>query len=148
MKKLNVLIAAAALIMSGCSPIIRTPEEFSSGITDYSIFAKKGFFITESNSVNFEYQPIGSVYVKQQAGYEVLSNTAKQKVYSDDVTGGQLTKDFNTMKIGSTFIPLDINRGLKEIYIQSEKAGSNGIINLKITHWNGGYSITGMAIKK
>ncbi|MBB2149187.1 hypothetical protein [Pedobacter gandavensis] len=148
MKKLHVLIAAAALLMSSCSPIIRTPEEFSSGITDYSTFAKKGFFITESNSVNFDYQPIGSVYVKQQAGYEVLSNTTKQKVYSDDVIGGKSTEDFNTLKIGSKFIPLDINRGLKEIHFQSEKSGANGIINLKITHWNGGYSITGMAIKK
>ena len=45
------------ILLSSCYPkMIR-----SSYVLDYRKCSGDGFFITESNSVNFKYQPIGSV---------------------------------------------------------------------------------------
>jgi uncharacterized protein YbjQ (UPF0145 family) len=44
-------------------------EEYM-GYVDYSVFTERGFFITESNSVHFDYTALGSVSVYIQSGYK------------------------------------------------------------------------------
>lgn len=141
------MLAATTFIVS-CSPVYQKPYNFTSGITDYSRFNEKGFFISESNSVNFEYQAVGSVYVQQEEGYEVVSNQQLTTKYKDDVTGYESVKRTTTLKTGNKYIGLDVNKGLDELYRITTSNKGNGIINLKITFWSGGYTISGMAIKK
>ncbi|MDR0681615.1 MAG: hypothetical protein LBG15_07200, partial [Dysgonamonadaceae bacterium] len=37
-------------------------------IIDYSVFTEKGFFVSESNSVSFDYRPLGSLHVTVYSG--------------------------------------------------------------------------------
>ncbi|WP_448635178.1 hypothetical protein [Pedobacter panaciterrae] len=148
MKKLFALLLITSIFAFSCSPIYKKPSNFRSGITDYSRFNEKGFFITESNSVSFDYQAIGSVYVQQEEGYEIISNDPISIKYKDDVTGYESVKQTSNLKTGNKYIGLDVNKGLDELHRITTSNKGNGIINLKITFWSGGYNITGMAIKK
>ena len=87
---------------------------------DYSEYSGKGFFITESSSVGFDYTPIGSVFVEISPGYEVLD--VKKDSYGNDkyVYGDEL-------KIAT------INDALDELYEKCIRMGANGVIGLKIS---------------
>lgn len=70
MKFLKLLTLSVLCISSvSCTP------KFSSKVyyTDYQRYSDAGFFITESNTVSFDYVPVGSVVVRQTAG--IMSDT-------------------------------------------------------------------------
>jgi uncharacterized protein YbjQ (UPF0145 family) len=125
MKK-TLILFAITFLLGGCSVIKTYKEDVS--IISYSDY--KGFFISESNSVSFEYEPIGSVVASVSSGY-------------DDT-------EYITASPGDLlYIMCD----------EAKKKKANGIINLKISYefeynqYTNQYSIksvngTGMAIKR
>lgn len=74
MKKL--LFIAIIYCMALFSSCFSAKSYIESSIIDYSRYMRNGFFITESNSVNFSYVPIGSVrtvYVKNLQARENIT---------------------------------------------------------------------------
>lgn len=120
-------------------------------ILDYTEFTSKGFFVTESNSVSFDYEAIGSVIGENYGGYEVSS---KKNKMSED-TYSRLTEI--TVKYGK-HIPARADVALREMILKAMEKGANGVINVRIngssrftvgadtTYY--GYIATGMAIRK
>lgn len=114
-------------------------------VIDYSRYTSQGFFITESNSVSFDYKPIGSVVT-------VVKGTKKKE------TGKQGKGDSVQERKKSFFDEpraeyYSVYEAIDEFVRKSKNAGANGTINFKVSYTNdkefgNGYVITGMAIKK
>jgi uncharacterized protein YbjQ (UPF0145 family) len=134
MKKLLIL-ALILTTMGSCNPkMIR-----SSFVIDYRPFAGDGFFITESNSVNFKYQPIGSVstvFITGVSDKKSLTQKNYDSVYSSS----------------SNNITYATPEGVLEALCEKCKSlGANGVINFRITKYEVNHRLTweasGMAIK-
>lgn len=130
-----------SLLFSSCItqvPIsVREAKIISNGV-DYSEFAQAGFFITEANSVSFEYKTVGSVSAYVQSG-------GKNGAYTYS----------NSSKLLANQVIMTPRDAVKKLYDEAKALGANGIINLKIirtfdpfTYLNDGYEATGMAIVK
>lgn len=129
------LIAIFALIaLVGCS----TPKFYTSGnFVDYSKYMEKGFFVSESNSVNFTYTPVGSV-----SGSCYSGNTSGSTKDKNSLLGKMYNYKFATIE--------DAMDAMYQIAIEK---GANGVINLTFSQQidkSGRSFITasGMAIKK
>ena len=112
-------LVALSLSLFSCS----TPQYTITAAIDYSEFTKKGIFVTESNSVNFEYQPVGSVL---SLSVGEVRNLLPYKV--------------------------NINQTFQEMADELIKMNANGLINLRITSIPSNdliarVSVTGMAIR-
>lgn len=89
------------LILSSCASL---PEpESRVGVIDYTPLIKAGIFVTESNSVNFDYTAVGSIVATEKGGW--INGRAKRPETQD---------------------------ALKSITKELERMGANGIINLNI----------------
>lgn len=128
------------------------PSEKKIYSIDYSEITDKGFFLTESNSVSFDYTAIGSVSSYYRSGKVYINSKKASKSENDDVyrTTGSIKKIENTNVVYYT--PKDALIG---IYEEALKMGGNGIINFRIDYislpnlpHNYGYSVSGMVIKK
>ena len=153
MKKL-FFIGAMALLLSSC--VVKYPYRQYAYSVDFTQFTNQGFFLTESNSVSFDYDPIGSVSAVVESGYEVLNKTSIEELNSNDdiYTFEQLGK----MKFGK-YIYASPEAAIANLVETSKKLGANGVINLDvgyisaITDKNGSiispssYVVSGMAIK-
>ncbi len=151
MRKLSFLIAViATFVMTACS--VKIPYRYSMSYIDYNTVSQQyGVFITESNSVGFDYQPIGSISLMERSGNEVKSSEseAKDGVYSKSL--------ITTVKYGD-WIEASIDELLKIACQKAIEQGGNGIINMKIEYlpstvvnnvvYSEGYRITGMIIKR
>lgn len=150
----QIVFILSVILLMGCSTIGKFPYVQESSIIDYSQYEKKCFFITESNSVSFEYKPIGSIMVKVENGYEVISVDKKESSI-DDIYGQKkisYKKKFGDYKVAT------INDALDLIYNKSIEKNADGIINIKIepiigqnpyqTNTITGYFVSGMAIKR
>lgn len=141
MKKTLFMIVAmvAMLMMSSCSPLT---FEQNAGYIDYSAFP--GIFITESNSVSFEYQPIGSLYAEEISGqYQVV----KKKVGNNEIYGDEYAV------VEGKYRYADPQSALAYAVQKVKQMGGNGIINLKINSAKSEdkrrmYYVTGMVIKR
>jgi len=154
MKKLFVLTLLAASLITSCSVIPKHPYVQESSILDYTAYTSKGFFISESNSVSFNYKAIGSVSAKVESGY-IITGVKEKPVPNDDIYKGN-GRTTSKIKYGD-YKRANQNDALKEICDRAMEEGGNGIINLNIEpiisttqHGTGvtGYFITGMAIRK
>lgn len=136
MKKIILIcIVALATAFTSCE----TAEKFSQGcsVIDYSAFP--GMFLTESNSVNFEYQPIASLYAHELTGqYKVV----KKKVQTDDIYNDEYEVTEGHMRYANP------QSALAYAAQKAREMGGNGIINLRIVKIDRGYSVTGMVIKR
>lgn len=153
MRKLTFLIAViATFAMTSCSLSVKIPYRYSMSYIDYNTVSQQyGVFITESNSVGFDYQPIGSISLMERSGNEVKSSEseAKDGVYSKSL--------ITTVKYGD-WIDASIDELLKIACQKAIEQGGNGIINMKIEYlpstvvnnvvYSEGYRITGMIIKR
>lgn len=148
MKKLTYLISVA-LIFASCSSKMVAVQ--SSSALDYTKFEKDGLFLTESNSVSFNYQAIASISALNLSGFKKAADARKQAAkdyFSDIETDVKLSANwFNATREG---VLIDLCKKAKE-------QGANGIINIKITYISipfdkdtnqTGYEASGMAIKK
>lgn len=148
MKFLKLLTLSVLCISSvSCTP------KFSSKVyyTDYQRYSDAGFFITESNTVSFDYVPVGSVVVRQTAGVmsdtEIISQNVPEKRGYDELYGElEKKRHSNSWKLPSDYTALDA------VYKVAKEQNADGIINLKITmpEVNNAYIIelSGMLIKR
>lgn len=113
MKKL-LLLALVLVMMFSC-----TPKMYSfSSVFDYRQFTKEGFFITESNSVSFKYQPIGSVTSCIVSGVSNDPKTSTEKRFDP----------FYTAQYANATPEAAITLLAKKC----KSLGANGVINLRI----------------
>ena len=123
MKKVLVLIVATWLFTS-CATYRPTPKSFF-GIIDYSALTSKGLFVTESNSVNFDYQAIGSVIAEEIGGWISKSSKQQSVSASDEYYVGASSKKM--------YKAPDVQAAFDNIEKHLSSIGANGIINLNIT---------------
>jgi uncharacterized protein YbjQ (UPF0145 family) len=133
-----------------CETVLQVPKYVSvSSFIDYSYFTDKGIYVSESNSVNFDYTPMGSIDILIASGYKFKQGVVKEK----DMLGQTFYSDSKSEWKNAT-----INEAFDELYKVAINKNANGIINLKISQnivesydrKNSGLSfhITGMAIRK
>lgn len=118
MRKILLLM----LVVFSLASCVSVQQFTTTTIVDYSEFAKQGIFVTESNSVNFDYKPLGSVV---------------------SVTQGALSS-FGSQKI-------DADKAFMEIASKVKGVGGNGLINFRLNVMASGASsvmtVSGMAIR-
>ena len=157
MKKLFVFASLAfVLLLSGCSAL-KMPYMSRATVLDYSEYTNKGFFLSEANSVNFEYKALGSITAVTDGGYVVVS-TKERKDMKDDVYTS--SKPSAKIKYGpyKSASPAD---ALSTLCDKAMEIGANGVINININYIPATYDpktrailtpdsfvISGMAIRK
>lgn len=138
MKKIALLSTfIVSLFLIGCGPI--KPHYLEKVYSlDYSEFTKDGFFLTESNSVGFDYTTVSSIVVDIYLGEGDNWHYYKGKMYR---TSGAATPYTRSMQLAVA---------------EAKENGANGIINLKFK-WSivdivgtkqEVITLTGMAIKR
>lgn len=139
MKRLFYLLVVLFSLVSCKTVEPRQPSYYSSHI-DYSYLTDRGIFITESNSVSFEYKTLGSLFIECTGGW--VKNDKKNKVDMEDIymrTEGKYI--YVKPSLEDAF-----NLAVEEL----DKMQGNGIVNFKIS--TGGNTdsiiITGMVIKR
>lgn len=137
-----VFIAVVFSLISCAEYQPLSPVSFASSVS-YAPFIKKGYFVTESNSVGFDYEALGSLYSVSKGGY-----TQKNPV--KNAQPGVFDANRHYQYVGA-----DLNVAFEKMIKELEALGGNAIINLKITYTpkataGGGdtYSVTGMAVKR
>ena len=147
MKKINYLASVVLLTLLGsCAPKLHYSTNV--GYIDYSQFANEGIFLTESNSVNFEYTSIGSVSVAVLSG-----NVDKQrpnKYNYKDLYGKEQDEKY------SEWVTASPEQAIKLAVEKAKEQGGNGIINIKVEPYTdisdkvarSGFLLSGMVIKK
>ena len=140
MKKVLLSILFVGLLTSCVTP--KLPEPYgTSTILDYSPLTSKGFYVTESNSVSFDYQAIASVSATEVAGWVKKD---KKQVISD----GTLRKNVKPSSGKYIRVSPDINAAMDRMVEILRTVGANGIINLNIQWESSRIIISGMAIRK
>jgi hypothetical protein len=114
MKKILLLVTLCALF-SGC-----TSYKEMITVIDYSKYAKSGFFLSESNAVSFEYEPIGSLQAYVRDGIH----------------------HYPEIRIAT------IDDAVRVLCETSVDLKADGIINLRFDRVKDGVTATGMAIKR
>lgn len=121
-----ILLALCCLLISSCETV-NIPQSTVTLIMDYTPMTDKGIFVTESNSVDFDYVPLGSVV---------------------SVTNGAYRSSVET---GTKYENVDLEKAFEEISKMLVVMDANGLINLKIEssfddlmHY---MTVTGMAIR-
>lgn len=155
MKKLSLMIATVILMMTcSCGSYKNSlPKHgFFTGFLDYSKYAESGFFITESNTVPFDYVSIGSLSVLEKSG------TIKGSVQETVVKG--LKAETKTFEVDDLYAESkkevkDVNwiyasdESVLEAFVQRAKSlGANGVVNLKFKHGLDEVEVSGMIIKR
>lgn len=140
MKKV-LLFPLIMLLLASCTSV-HLPAPYSRfTIVDYSVFARNGIFVTESNSVNFDYTSIGRVDSRSVGGW-VRNDGLKEpiNIKEDYFLNPQgRVKNYQRPSLDEAF----------EVLIENmKKIGANGILNLKIETNSESIIVTGVAIKK
>ena len=144
MKKLFLLSAAMMLFVSCASVQLPAPRSATS-LMDYSPLTSNGIFVTESNSVSFEYEPIGSVVAVAYGGWGKLESQKAGKDDSYVSTSGK-----------TVYFDPSLSDAYESLKSKLFEIGANGIINLKATFTPGDPSryvvgtitLSGMAIAR
>lgn len=103
MKNKLLYILLLSIIVTSCNTLPK-PQTFIK-IIDYSLLTKEGIYVTESNSVNFDYIAVGSIIVTEKGGWEFEKR-----------------------------IDPNIESALKKLVIELKKINANGIINLTVSY--------------
>lgn len=115
-------ILISMILSISLASCVSVQQYTTTNIIDYSEFAKQGIFVSESNSVSFDYQPLGSVVSITQGGSTLF--------YSQRI---------------------DANEAFKEIASKVKSVGGNGLINFKFnvmtTKSSSLMTVSGMAIR-
>lgn len=149
MKKIFLLIFIFSLLFS-CTSTKFIPYE-NAVVLDYSYLKEKGIYISESDNVDFSYEPISSIFIEVRGGEHVKNEKDKGRVV-DGIYGDLATKKQKTT--------IDPNiASVRRIYEELQRLNANGIIGLKVqlllpvpidkdVYYGSGYAISGMAIKR
>lgn len=146
----NLLLMSAVSMVMLCSSCAKSYYGIYTGFVDYTPYSDKGFFLTESNSVSFEYTPIGSVVVNVCSGYanvEVVQPDAQHSV----------KKDRTQIKVEEKWKKADMSDVVGYAVQIAKEKGGNGIINIKSEpefvvisgkRYISGYVLRGMIIRR
>lgn len=130
MKRILLLLLSTALFAS-CG-VIYPPYSSQTYSFDYSKYTGYGFFITESSSVSFDYDPVASVVSKETSG------TTKTVTSNNKIKDG-----FKVATAGEA---------LNSLVTESIRLGADGIIGLKVSDISTTvqpiWTASGMAIKR
>lgn len=149
-----LFITSIVFLLSSCG--VKIPYKQYSTFVDYTQYTNQGFFISESNSISFDYEPIGSVRSFVESGYEVLKNNNSNKETTNTHTYSY--DELSKMKFGK-YVYASPDAAISELVSKAKEIGANGIINLDVgyipatTDKNGNvisassYIVSGMAIK-
>ena len=151
MKKMFFVVIISLLAVS----CVTTDKMYSLSTSEisYSLYTQQGFFFSESNSVSFEYEPIGSVYSMSRAGYVPQGKSTVKKTTKtnlDDIYENNRSENglsFTSGKYKSANIP----DALDAMYQNAKRLGADGVINLKYEFSyvpSERVVVSGMAIKK
>lgn len=121
-KKVLFLSLIAAITLSSCTA--KYPVVVLTHSIDYSKHMSNGFFLTESNSVSFDYSPVGSVQVTLQDGWEVVQGKKAEGYYTNE--------EFSKIKLGN-YAPTTYREALDILVSKAEGMGADGIIGLKFS---------------
>lgn len=151
MRKILFTVICVFLLTS-CA--VKYPYKRYSNAIDFTEVTRSGFFLTESNSVSFQYDPLGSVSAVVESGYEVIGQKKEQS--QDDIYS---YNELANLKFGK-YKFAEPEDAISELITAAKKLGANGIINLNLRYTsaiydkNGiiispsSYVVSGMAIKK
>jgi len=145
MKKV-LLLSVMAMLLSSC--LVKKAYSVSWNLIDYTKYADDNFFMTESNSVSFEYKSLGSIIVYSNSGYEVKGVKQIENSYYED----EQNLDYGKWK------HCDVNDAFKKLHDVALVKGANGVINIKYEYFpmrisdkkiiEENWVVTGMLIKK
>lgn len=152
--KKSVASAAAALLLASCSSV-QMPEHYMSvSVIDYiSITKETGVMLTESNTINKDYDAVASIIVDEYMGYEYKEYSyvaGENRVITN--ADGTRTVEHQRKETKKGYVPVSTNlsEGITSAAVTAKQLGANAIINLSIkpSYRDGqpGYTITGMAI--
>ena len=149
MKKLVFLILTIGVFTACVTPKMPEPYGFSSFL-DYSPLTNNGIYVTESNSVSFDYKTVGSVSVTEvggsvKKGKEPKTTRKPNKSNSDDMYVG-IDKSQYTGK--NVYVTPSLDVAMERMANTLKEFGANGIINLKVQWDSSRIIISGMAIRK
>ena len=123
-----IFFSLCCVLASSCETV-HIPQSTVTVIRDYTPMTDKGIFVTESNSVDFDYVPLGSVVSITYAEYK-------------HSPGDFLTNGYKA---------IDLKKAFDEITIKLVEKGANGFINLDIVFTYIGnqrcMTVSGMAIR-
>lgn len=146
MKHITFLLTICLLAaLSSC----RAPMTHATYYIDYHEAGQGKVFITEANSVSFDYEPLGSILVEETSGMVKLTvpTTAKERD-KDDLYGlGTMTKTVNSYSKATAQTAL--NYAAQEAI----RLGGDGLINVRLSSSRDGkgdavVSVSGMVIKR
>lgn len=126
MKLEYLLLPLLSILVTSCETV-DIPQRTVTVMMDYKPMTDRGLFVTESNCVDFDYMPLGSVV---------------------SITSGAFHSSVDT---GTQYKAVNLDKAFEEISDKLIDLGANGVINLKIETSYSGYThymtVTGMAIR-
>jgi uncharacterized protein YbjQ (UPF0145 family) len=144
MKKLVLIILV--LTLASCatySPLV--------SFVDYSSYNNDGIFLTESNSVSFKYEPVGSINVLLYSGF---ANDVKKAPVIEDKKGKGDDIYYSANNGRLKYKDATIQEALRLAVENARNKGANAIINIRYEYIPAfknnpdGWHMSGMAIKR
>lgn len=166
MKKVLLLFALSAGLYS-CKTALPEPKTLLL-TTSYDAFQKSGIFVTESNSVSFEYSSLGNVSVSDYGGWvkknkNKAADAPNPTVYNaqnDIYLGYEPAGKGSSILSKSKYLFPSVDNSIALLITKIKDLGGNGIINLHISYSKESYppykygtivdviTVSGMVIKK
>lgn len=155
MKKVLLSVLAVWLLASCVTVKLPAPSS-SSELLDYSLLTNQGIYVTESNSVSFDYQAIGSISITERGGWvkKEKAKKAVNKPRKNNTDDFYINSEENQSSGKMTYVAPNIENAMEHMAAKLKEVRANGIINLNIHFSNvaEGFPeyivISGMAIRK
>lgn len=145
MKKLTLLMSAFVMLAVGSC---NTPKSHVTYYIDYQKAGNGKVFITESNSVSFEYMPLGTILVEETPGFVEVTVPTTEKERQDDPLYGSGASTKTVKKYSNATAQSALNYAAEEALT----LGGDGIINLRLSSYYVGkeriVQVSGMVIKR
>lgn len=142
----HLLIALFVIALSSCSPKLQYQTSIS--YIDYSLYANEGMFLTESNSVAFDYKALGTVSISVLSGN--VDKKRPDRYNFTDLNGNRPEEKY------SEWVAASPEKAIQLAIEKAKAQGGDGIINMKIEPFTevtnkatrSGFLLSGMVIKK
>ncbi|WP_289862893.1 hypothetical protein [uncultured Duncaniella sp.] len=150
MKKVALCILSAALLsLVSCKPVMLSHQTY---YLDYQEAGQGKVFITEANSVSFEYEPLGSILIVEYPGFVKVTapsgevSNEKKKLFAADLYNNK----YSNLRYDNASTQSAINYAVEKVLA----LGGDGIINLRFSSYfdksaqKQVVQISGMVIKR
>lgn len=127
--KRNLLFTAILLIGMAFTSCKMHQFGYVTTYLDFTPYSEQGFFLTELESVPFDYVPVGTISVTEYSGQDAVyynQTHPKSKVYDDD-----LYYKAEKSKVSKDWRFASAESAIKELVEKSKRAGGNGLVALK-----------------